>query len=64
MSNEFIIYTRWVAFELRKSGFEILRVEPNPNKPEFDCYVFADSPGLREVLTSLKNSKGGVRNGR
>ena len=33
MTNEKIIYTTWVARELRKQGFPIVRVEVNPNKP-------------------------------
>jgi hypothetical protein len=33
MTNEKIIYTKWVAYELRKKGFPIVRVEINPNKP-------------------------------
>ena len=31
--NEYVIYTKWVAYELRKKGFEILRTDINPNKP-------------------------------
>lgn len=37
---EKIIYTKWIAYELRKQGFPIVRVEINPNKPQFDCWVF------------------------
>lgn len=50
---EKIIYTRWVACELRKQGFPIVRVEVNPNKPQFDCYVFAETPELIEALLKI-----------
>ena len=50
---EKIIYTRWLAYELRKQGFPIVRVEPNPHKPEFDCYVFAETAELIEALLNI-----------
>ncbi len=31
--KEYTIYTRWVAYELRKRGFQIIRTDINPNKP-------------------------------
>ena len=40
MSKEKIIFTNWVAYELRKKGFKIIRTEINPNHPNLDCYVF------------------------
>lgn len=53
MTKEKIIYTRWVAYELRKQGFPIVRVEPNPNKPQFDCYVFAETAEFIEALLNI-----------
>ena len=53
--SEKIIYTRWVACELRKQGFPIVRVEVNPNKPEFDCYVFAESDEFYKALKAITN---------
>lgn len=55
--NEYIIYTRRIAYLLRKQGYKIIRTEPNPNKPEFDCYVFEDSEGLQDMLHKVKNVK-------
>lgn len=50
------IYKRTIALELRKKGFKIVGVEPNPDKPYFDVYIFEDTAefqkGLTEVLTS------------
>ena len=51
--KEKIIYTRWVAYELRKQGFSIIRVEINPNKPEFDCYVFEATEEMIEALAAI-----------
>ena len=50
---EKIIYTKWLAYELRKQGFPIVRVEVNPNKPQFDCYVFAETPEFIAALVKL-----------
>lgn len=51
--KEKIIYTRWLAYELRKKGFPIVRVEVNPNKPEFDCYVFAETDDFNSALLEI-----------
>lgn len=51
--KEKVIYTRRVAYELRKMGFPIVRVEINPNKPEFDCYVFEETQAFTAALTNL-----------
>ena len=53
--KEKIIYTKWVAYELRKQGFPIERVDINPNKPQFDCWVFKDTPELIKALTNITN---------
>lgn len=57
MSNlkEKIIYMPWVAAELRKQGFPIVRVEVNPNKPQFDCYVFEETAELLAAFTKITN---------
>lgn len=38
--KEKIIYSNWLAAELRKQGFPIVRTEINPRFPQFDCWVF------------------------
>jgi len=53
----YTVYTRWVAYELRKKGFKIVKVQPNPNKPEFDCYLFKDSKALHEAMKEIKSLK-------
>ena len=51
--TEKIIYTRWVAYELKKQGYPIIRVEINPNKPQFDCYVFEATDGFYKALKTI-----------
>ena len=53
--NEKTIFTKWVAYELRKQGFPIERVEINPNKPQFDCWVFKETPELINALKQITN---------
>ena len=51
--GEKVIYTKWVAYELRKQGFPIVRVEINPNKPQYDCYVFAETDEFYKALAAI-----------
>lgn len=53
---EKIIYTKKVAYKLRQQGFPIVRVEANPNKPQFDCYVFEDTKDFQQALTAISNN--------
>ena len=42
------VFSRRIAYELRKQGCKILRVEPNHLHPQFDCYIFeADEKFLK-----------------
>jgi hypothetical protein len=54
--KEKIIYSKWVAYELRKQGFEILRVEVNPHKPQFDCYVFEATDSMIAAFTKITSN--------
>lgn len=54
--SEKIIYTKKVAYELRKQGFPIVRVDVNPNKPQFDCYVFENTEAFQQALTAITNN--------
>ena len=53
--QEKIIYTKRLAYELRKQGYPIVRVEVNPNKPQFDCWVFEETPELIQALIKITN---------
>ena len=52
-----IIYTKRVAYQLRKWGFPIVKVDINPNKPQFDCYLFEDTEELQKALTAITQQK-------
>ena len=54
-TNEKIVYMNWVACELRKQGFPIKRVEVNPHKPQFDCYVFDATKEMVQAFTQITN---------
>lgn len=51
--KEKIVYTKWVAVALRKSGFPIVRVDVNPNKPELDCWVFEATDEMIAAFTQI-----------
>ena len=53
--KEKVIYSNWVAKELRKQGFPIVRVEVNPNKPQFDCWVFAATDEMLQAFVEITN---------
>ena len=52
---EFIVYTRRIAFELRKQGFDIIRTEINPTHPQFECWVFNKTEELVKAFERLAN---------
>ena len=53
--SEKIVYTRRIANQLIKMGFPVGRVEQNPNKPEFDCWVFAETPEFKVAFSNTAN---------
>lgn len=53
---EKLIFTRKMALYLRQRGFQIIRTEPNWCKPQFDVYVFADTPALREAISDYSSN--------
>lgn len=55
--EEKVIFSKDVAYKLRKQGFHLKYTTPNPYKPEFDCYVFQDSPYLAAALTDIVKAK-------
>lgn len=44
------IYTKKMAVYLRERGFKILGTEVNPNKPEFDVYLFENTPDFETAM--------------
>lgn len=53
MTNEKKIYTRRLAYQLRCAGFRILRVEPNPKKPQLDVYIFESTPQFEKYFVAI-----------
>lgn len=51
----YIIYTKRLAFELRKRGFKIIATGINENHPQFDTYIFEDTAELRAAITEINN---------
>lgn len=49
-----LIYTRKLALYLRQCGFKIIGVEINPNHPQFNAWVFEETPELIETMLSYK----------
>ena len=54
--KEKIVYTRWLANALVRAGFPAVRIEQNPNKPEFDCWVFAETADFKLAFTNIAHS--------
>lgn len=55
--NEKVIYSKWLAYELRKLGFKILRTDINPNFPQYDVYIFEETPRLLQELSRLTRER-------
>lgn len=51
--KERTIYSRRMAYQLRKLGFRIIRLDVNPHRPQFDSWVFEETPELLAALTKL-----------
>lgn len=47
------IFTKKLALELRKAGFDIIATEPNYKKPQFDVYVFEETKTFNDALKKI-----------
>lgn len=52
-----IIYTRRIATKLIEMGNLPLTTTPNPSKPEFLCWVFANTPKLNKDLDTILSDR-------
>lgn len=50
------IYTRWLAYELRKRGFKILSTDINEYHPEYIVWIFEDNKELQQAISELTKS--------
>ena len=55
--NEKIIYSKWLAYELRRLGFKIIRTDINPNFPQYDIYIFENTPRLLQEMSRLTTER-------
>lgn len=51
--EEFTVYTKRIAYELRKRGFRIIRTDVNPKHPEYDCWIFEKSPEMLSAFNEI-----------
>ena len=51
------IFTKKLAYELRKRGYQIIKVVPNEDKPQFDNYLFKYEEGIEEAIAELTGGK-------
>ena len=51
--NIYRIYTRWLAYELRKLGFKIISTDINEYHPEYTVWIFENSPELQAAIPKL-----------
>ena len=49
------IYTRWLAFALRKQGFKIINTDVNEYHPEYTVWIFENNDKLQTAITELSN---------
>ena len=56
-NKEYTIYSKWLAYALRKQGFKLIRTEINPNFPQFDCWVFEDNTDSRLAIICLTEDR-------
>ena len=49
------IFSRNIALELRKQGFNIVRTEVNKKHPQYDVYVFESNDEFIKALNKLIN---------
>ena len=53
MTNLYVIYTKKLAFLLRKQGFKIIKTGVNKNYPQYNTYLFEDTTEFQAALHLL-----------
>lgn len=51
--NLITIYSLQMAVYLRKNGFDIIKTGINPQKPEFNVWLFEDTKELHEAMSKF-----------
>ena len=57
MTNEYTIYSKWLALALREQGFRLIRTGINQNFPQYITYVFEDCADLHIAVNQLTAKK-------
>ncbi len=57
MTNEYTVYSKWLALALREQGFKLNRTGINKNFPQYITYIFADSPELQNAIKTLSEQR-------
>lgn len=57
MTKEFTIYSKWLAYELRKQGFRLIKTDINQNFPQFICWVFENNEDLQIAIRCLTEKR-------
>lgn len=58
----FKIFSKTLANQLCREGFEVMATEINHLRPWMYVYLFEDSPALRARVALYSSDKGGDRN--
>jgi len=51
--NLFPIFSRRIAYELEKRGFNIIRIAPNRNNPTLSVYYFEETAEFHKAAQEL-----------
>ena len=57
--NRQIIYSRRIMKELLKQGFCPLEMLPNPEYPDFKCWIYEDTDEFHKAFEELTGKKAG-----
>lgn len=55
--EKYKIFNARLANTLVKKGFSIIGTEPNMKHPQFDVFLFEDSPAFRSALNNMQERK-------
>lgn len=48
-----VIYTLKLASKLIELGYQPITIMPNPKHPQFNCWVFKDTPEFEQALSEV-----------
>ena len=52
----FIVYMPRIANVLMNEGFEVLKIIPNPKKPQYNAFVFEATQDFLKAFTRIANT--------